>query len=154
MALINVKKKIEKARETIGLDDDEVVLAACTTNPAGTVKRMMARELGGAIGSAVAGRDSDGESVHGGAADAFVDGQHFVALTDKRLLLVKVGTMTGKAKELLAAWPRDEVAAIVVDDGRMALPFTIAFTDGTAVGVEGAKGTDPRSVATAFDQLA
>lgn len=150
MALINVKKKIEKARGTIGIADDEVVEAACTTNPAGTVKRMMARELGGAIGSAVAGRGGDAESVEGGAADAFVDGQNFLALTDKRLLLVKVGTMTGKPKELLAEWPRDHVAAIEVEDGRMALPFTIAFADGTAVAVEGAKGTDPRSVATAF----
>ena len=63
-----------------------------------------------------------------------------------------MAAMTGKAKELLAEWPRDQVAGIVVDDGRMALPFTIVFTDGTAVAVEGAKGTDPRSVATAFDE--
>ena len=32
----------------------------------------------------------------------------------------------------------------------MAAPLTVAFADGTAVQVEGAKGTDPGSVASAF----
>lgn len=149
--MINVKKKVEKARASLGIPETEVVEAACTTNPAGTMRRMMASELGGAVAAAVAGRTPQGGAVEGGAADAFVPGQNFVVLTSDRLLLIKMSAMTGKPKELLAEWPRSSVAAIEVGEGRLALPFTILWTDGTAIAVEGAKGTDPRSVQTAFD---
>ncbi|NNE72698.1 MAG: hypothetical protein HKN26_03470 [Acidimicrobiales bacterium] len=151
MALVNVKKKIEKAADDLGLRSGETVLAACTTNPSGTMTRMLSRELGGALTAAVAGKV--GGSVQNpdeGMASEFVDGQNFLALTSERLLLVKVGVWTGKAKELLAEWPRTDVAAIQVDSGRLAHPLIIAFSDGTAVQVEGAKGTDPGAVADAF----
>ena len=53
MALVNVKKKVDKARGKLGLHPGEEVLGGCTTNPSGTMRRMLARELGGAVAAAV-----------------------------------------------------------------------------------------------------
>ena len=55
MALVNVKKKIEKSADKLGLRPGETVIAGCTTNPSGTMKKMLARELGGALASSLAG---------------------------------------------------------------------------------------------------
>ncbi len=147
MALINVKKKVEKAAGKLGID--EPVAAACTTNPAGTMKKMLSRELGGVLGSAIAGSNATADP-ETGMASQFPNGQHFLVLTDERLIITSVSLMSGKPKEIVAEWPRDQVVAIQVEKGRMAAPLTVAFADGTAVQVEGAKGTDPGSVAAAF----
>ena len=56
MALINVMKKVQKAGDKLGLLPGEEVLAACTTNPTGTVKRMTAVQLGGVVGAVIAAR--------------------------------------------------------------------------------------------------
>ncbi len=50
--MMNVKEKVEKARSSLGVPEPEVVEAACTTNPVGTLRRMMASELGGAVAGA------------------------------------------------------------------------------------------------------
>ena len=45
------------------------------------------------------------------------------------------------------------VSSITVEKGKMADPFTIMFSDGSGVQVEGAKGTDPGLVGQAFAKL-
>lgn len=149
MALVNVKKKIEKSAANLGMRPEEIVIAGCTTNPSGTMKKMLARELGGAVAGALAGR-SDATSVDGGSAARFPDGQHFLVLTNERLFAAKVSALTGKPKEIVADWYRSEVESIIVEDGKLAKPLTIIFTDGTAVQVEGAKGSDPAALGTAM----
>ncbi len=152
MALVNVKKKVEKKAGDLGIP--ESIVAACTTNPSGTMTKMLAKELGGVVGAAVAGRSSSGgdspDAPEDGLAGTFPDGKHFLVLTDERLMLTDVSTWTGAPKAVVAEWPRDQIAAIEVESGKLAEPLTIAFTDGTAVQVEGAKGTDPGSVAAGF----
>lgn len=154
MPLVNVVKKIEKARSDLGLAPGEQVLAGCTTNPKGTMTRMTAQQLGGIAGALVADRKArradDAVSDEIGLAAAFVPGQNFLVLTDHRLLLVKMSAMTGKPKELLASWTRGELADIVVEEGRLAYPMTVVFSDGTAVRVEGAKGSNPKSLVSAL----
>lgn len=149
--LNNVVKKVTKAADKVGVEPGENVLAACTTNPRGTMNRMLARELGGAIGALAAGRGG-AEQVEGGLADRFPAGQHYLVVTDRRLLACSVSTMTGKPKELVAEWTLDEVLAIATESGRLALPMTIAFADGTAVSVEAAKGTGGDTLAPAVEQ--
>ena len=149
MALINVVKKIEKARGSLGVPADEQIVAACTTNPKGTMKRSVAVGLGGAVGAAIAARGgkSDGAATNApGLADRFVAGQNALVLTDRRLLLAKLSALTGKPKEVVAEWARADVAAISVEETRLSFPMTITFADATVVEVEGAKGTDPRSL--------
>ena len=150
MALVNVKKKIEKSADKVGLRPGEVVIAACTTNPSGTMKKMLAKELGGVIGGALADRPGAATSVEGGSADRYPSGQHFLVLTNERLFAASLSSLTGKPKEVVAQWQRDEVSTIIVEDGKMSMPLTVAFCDGTAVQVEGAKGTDPGSLAEAI----
>ena len=152
MPLVNVTKKIEKAREKLGLDEGEQVLAGCTTNPSGTIKGMMAREMGGAIAAAIAGRSDAGDvtSFEGSMASAFPSGQRFLVLTDRRLFTTGVSTWTGSPKSIDATWNRSDVVALTVDKGRMASPLQIVFADGSGVEVEGAAGTNPMGVAEAF----
>lgn len=154
MALINVVKKVKKAgSEKTGIRPGEDILAACTTNPAGTVNKMVSKEVAGIVGAMIGdrARSGDADLPGGGLAERFVNGQNFVVLTDQRLLLMSMSAMSGKPKELLAEWNRDELASIKVDKGTLACPFTISFVDGSAVQVEGAKGTNPRSVEEAFN---
>ena len=151
MPLVNVVKKVEKARQSIGLIDGERVVAGCTTNPKGTVSRMTARQLGGLIGAVAADRfvgDANRDDV--GLAERFVPGQNFLVVTTHRVLLISMSALSGKPKELLAQWLRHEVADITVEEGRLAHPMTVVFADGTGVQVEGAKGSDPKSVASAL----
>ncbi|MCP3939283.1 MAG: hypothetical protein GY708_28375 [Actinomycetia bacterium] len=149
MALVNVKKKVEKARSKLGLLPGEEVLGGCTTNPSGTMKRMLARELGGAIASAVAGRGV-GEPVDGGVAAQFPSGQCFVCLTDRRMIVTNVSAMTGSPKQIVAEFPKDQILAIQADKGLAAMPLNIAFTDGSAVQVEGAKMSNPGGLVELF----
>ena len=152
MALINVVKKIEKARTNLGMEASESVVAACTTNPKGSMKRSLAVGLGGVVGAAIAGRNgSSAETTEAAAADGmadrFVAGQHALVLTDKRLFLASLSALSGKPKAVVAAWDRADVAQISVEETKLAYPMTITFADGSAVVVEGAKGTDPRALA-------
>lgn len=154
MALINVKKKIEKSAEKIGLTADEVVVAACTTNPKGTIKRMMVRELGGVAAAAVTASKGGGAAEatidEGTAAAAFPSGQRFLALTNKRLITCPVSALSGKPKPVDAAWERAQIASVEIEKGRMASPLTITFVDGSLVEIEGAAGTDPGALAEGF----
>ena len=151
MQLNNVKKKVEKAAAKIGIEPGESVRAACTTNPKGTMNRMLARELGGALGAVAAGRGSADNAPDGGMAERFPAGQHYVVVTDRRLLALSVSALSGKPKELVAEWPRHEVAGITTDDGRLAIPMAIAFADGTAVQIEAARGTGAETLPMAME---
>lgn len=154
MPLVNVKKKIEKASsDKTGIRPGETVLEACTTNPSGTMKRMLSKELAGVVGSLASSQSNNNGPEGGGMADRFPEGQHFVVLTDQRLLVVKNSALTGKPKELASEWSLAEIASISVEKGKMADPFTIMFSDGSGVQVEGAKGTDPGRLGQAFASL-
>lgn len=154
MALINVKKKIEKASDKLGLGPGEQVVAACATNPSGTVKKMVGFQLGGVVGMAVAakaGAKTEPETADGsGLAERFPEGRNFLVVTDQRLIVASMSAMSGNPKELVAEWDRGEVTSITVEKGRMASPLSIAFSDGSGVQVEGAKGTNPEALAVAL----
>jgi hypothetical protein len=152
MQLNNVKKKVERAGGQIGIAPGEIVLAACATNPAGSVKGMMAKSLGGAVGSAIANRKSGDEGASTpGLADKYPVGQHYLVLTNTRLLTASVSAMSGKPKELAAEWRIDEVSLIETEAGKMPTPMTITFIDGSVAQIEGAKGTGAETVPEAFN---
>ena len=111
---------------------------------------MLARQLGGVVGSAIAGKPGEAIEAGGGLAERFPDGQLFLVLTDRRLFLASVSSLTGKPKEVVAQWDLAEVVDIQTEKGRLASPLTIVFSDGTAAQVEAARGTNPGSVAEAF----
>ena len=150
MQLNNVIKKVTKAADKIGLQAGEEVRAACTTNPKGTMKRSVAVGVGGVVGALVAGRGEGDEAEAGGLADRFPSGQHYLVVTDLRLLACSVAAMSGKPKELVAEWPIDQISDITTDKGKLAIPLTITFADGTSVAVEAARGTGADTLADAL----
>ena len=150
MQLNNVVKKVTKAADRLGLQPGEEVRAACTTNPKGTMKRSVAGGVGGVAGALLAGRADGGGANGGGLAERFPTGQHYLVLTDRRLLACSVAALSGKPKELAADWPLDQVAGIGTDKGRLALPMTITFGDGSSVSLEAARGTGGETLAEAL----
>lgn len=152
MQLNNVKKKVTKASDKLGLAPGESILAACTTNPKGTMNRMLAKELGGALGALASSRG--GQAVaDGGLAERFPTGQQYLVLTDRQLLTCSVAAMSGKPKEVTGQWSLDDVAGLATDSGKLAIPMSIAFVDGTAVTIEAARGTGGDTLPEAFAAL-
>ena len=66
------------------------------------------------------------------------------------MIVTDVSTMTGSPKSILAEYPKDAVIAVEVEKGLAAMPLNIAFSDGTAVQVEGAKMSNPAGLAELF----
>ncbi|MFA9565824.1 MAG: hypothetical protein ACERLM_14125 [Acidimicrobiales bacterium] len=153
MALVNVQKRIRKAAAKLGLAPGEEIRGACTTNPTGSVTRMaIGAGVGGAVGAATAAAVTMDAPPHstGGMADAYPEGQMFLAVTSQRVIVCPVAQMSGKPKEIAAEWPIEDVAGIAVEKGKLAHPTTIRFSDGSAAMVEAARGSGAEKVATLF----
>ena len=140
MPLVDMVKKVDKARDALGLPANEQILMACTVNPRGTVG---AAAVGGLVGAAIASRiDKKAREAAGdGTASTWPGGRSIMAITSERLVLCKVSALSGKPTEISAAWPHDEIAGIEVEKGRTAYPFSVVFRDGSAAQAEGAKGS-------------
>lgn len=150
MQLNNVVKKVTKAADKLGLEPGEEIRAACTTNPKGTMKRAVGGGVGGVVGAVVAGRGDRGGPEGGGLAERFPAGQHHLVLTDRRLLACSTSALSGKPKEVAAQWALAEVASITTEPGKLAIPMTIGFVDGSTVAIEAARGTGPDTLPAAF----
>jgi len=104
MALVDIGKKIDKARAKLGIPDDEKILVGCTANPRGTIG---AAALGGLAGAAIRAKVDKraAEAADGGIAASWPGGRNMLAITSKRLLLCKMGAMSGKPSEIVASCP-------------------------------------------------
>ena len=140
MALVDIAKKIEKARGTLGIAGDEEILVACTANPRGTVGAMA---LGGVAGAVIKSKveKRKAEAAGEGMATSWPGGRHLLAITSKRLLLCKMSAMTGKPTEISASWPHADISMFEVEKGKTAYPFSVFFTDGSIAKGEGAKAS-------------
>ena len=140
MAMVDTAKKIDKARERLGIPDDEEILAACMANPRGTVGAMA---LGGLAGAAIRSKvdKNAAEAADGGLAGTWPGGRNMLAITSKRLVLCNMSTMSGKPTEISASWPHGDIALIQVEKAKTAYPFSVVFDDGSIAQGEGAKGS-------------
>ena len=140
MALVDVGKKIDKARDKLGLPADEEILAACMANPRGTVGAMA---VGGLAGAAIRAKIDKraAEAADGGIAASWPGGRNMLAITSQRLVLCKVSVMSGKPTEISAAWPHADIDLIEIQKGKTAYPFSVVFTDGSVAQGEGAKAS-------------
>lgn len=138
MALNNVTKKIDKARDKLGLEPDEQVLAACMTDPKAGIGM-----AGGLVGVAVqAAIDKGKTEPHAeGLAASFPAGRHMLAITSKRVIVCAMGAMSGRPTSIVSAWPHDSIVSLVVEKAKLSYPFAISFADGSVAQSEGAKGT-------------
>ena len=138
--MVDTAKKIDKAREKLGIPDDEEILAACMANPRGTVGAMA---LGGLAGAAIRSKvdKNAAAAADGGLAATWPGGRNMLAITSKRLVLCKMNTMSGKPTEVSASWPHGDIALIQVEKAKTAYPFSVVFDDGSVAQGEGAKGS-------------
>lgn len=125
-----------KAADRLGFAHDEVVIAAGMTFPAGHKRKTAIRM--GAGGVATMTRDP---AATDGAAARMPTGQHFLAVTNYRLLATTVQAIWTNPKAIVAEWTIDEVRSISVEPGFMAATIDVVFCDGSSFRLDGARSS-------------
>lgn len=146
-------KKVRKhAADT--LEPGEQVLSAAVVAPRGSVtKQAIAGGVGGLVGAGIAAAVD--KKRNAGAADApqgswaeqFPKKKVFMSVTDRRVVIHAFGEMSGRPKEILGWIPREAIAGLQIDKGRLAHPATLHFSDGSAYEMDVMRGTDPAELA-------
>jgi hypothetical protein len=146
----------QKIMKSVGgdLESGEQLLAGVIAQPAGLMRGMMSREIGGMIGAAiaakVAGADASLVSDRGTAAQ-FTDGPLVLGVTDRRLIAWTWAKLTGKPKALHGSVPRSLVVDVQTDKKAASHALVIMFADGTGRLYEVPKiGTDVEAFVTAL----
>lgn len=133
MPLYNVKKKMTKAADRLGLAADEAVVAACMTFPAGHKRKTAIHMAAGGVTTMGAGQVSaDGEAAR------MPNGQHFLAVTNRRLLATTVKAVSTNPDEIVAEWAIELVRSIDVEKAKMASAVRVQFFDGSVMLLDGA----------------
>ena len=133
--MANWVKKINKA---VGSDiaAGETLLEGVILQPSGMMGGLMAKSLGGLVGSAVRAAvrtdDSGALVTDAGIAAGFPNDTLILGLTDRRVLGWSHSSMTGKPKELKVAIPRSDLADLQVEKKTATYTVVLVFSDGTA----------------------
>ncbi|WCO68968.1 hypothetical protein PO878_09550 [Iamia majanohamensis] len=141
MAMNNVTKKFDKARDKLGLDGDEQVLAGCLTDPKAAIGMAAGGVAGVAVQSALRARKEAGAPPAQGAAATWPAGRNLMAITSKRVVVAKMSQMSGRPTEVLAWWPHSDIVRFTVEKRATGYPFEVTFADGSIARDEGGKGT-------------
>lgn len=145
-------KKIEKERARL-LVADERVLAASMIQPKGAFKKQaIAGGIGGALGALAAQKlTANAGTGAAGLASAMPAVRGVAALTDQRLVVVALGSMMNSLKDVVAAWPRTDVASVTIaDSGKLVNVLAFAFVDGSVVEMECVRAGNPRAIVDAL----
>ncbi len=135
-------KKIEKERARL-LVADERVLAASMIQPKGAFKKQaIAGGIGGALGALAAQKlTANAGTGAAGLASAMPAVRGVVAL----------GSMMNSLKDVVAAWPRTDVASVTIaDSGKLVNVLAFAFVDGSVVEMECVRAGNPRAIVDAL----
>ena len=144
--MVDIAKKVRKhAAET--LEPGEQVIEAAIISPRGAATRQaVAGGVGGLVGMGIAAaidkKNNSGapEAPQGSWADQFPKQKVFLTITDRRVVVHKFGEMSGRPKELLGWIPRDAVAGMQVEKGKVAHKGVIGFTDGSVYEIDILRG--------------
>lgn len=151
--MANWEKKI-KSGGGKDLHPGEQLLGGILLNPSGTTTRMMARGVGGLVGTVVADklggkRNAETDSDHGIAAQ-LPDEQIWLGLTPTRLLVWGHGAMSGKPKGLKMAVPNTDLVGVDLEKLKTTYAAVLRFADGSAKVYEAPKMfNDPEAFASA-----
>lgn len=143
--LYNATRKVQAHGERLGFRDDENVVAAAMTFPFGQ-KRKTALAMGA---GGVTTMSHDPPTTHGVAA-RMPGGQHFLAVTNRRLLATTVSSVSTNPKALVAAWSLEEVESIDATEGFMAASIHVVFRDGSEFRLDGARSSGAEELADVF----
>jgi hypothetical protein len=136
---------VKKINKSVGSDigPTERLLEGVILQPSGMMGGLMARSLGGLVGSAVAATlrtDANGNLVTDqGIAAGFPDDTLILGLTDQRLLGWSWAKMTGKPKNLVVSIPRSDLLDVEIEKKTATYTFLLVFADGTAKAYEAPK---------------
>lgn len=143
--LYNVTNKVQAHSDHLDFIDDETVIAAAMTFPFGHKRKTAVRM--GAGGVATMNCDPAASQ---GAAALMPGGQHFVAVTNRRLLATTVTSWSTNPDELVAAWPLELVESIDAVAGFMAATITVVFRDGSLFHLDGARSSGAEELVGVF----
>ncbi len=150
-------KKIKSGGKA-DLRPDETVWAGIFLNPDGFTKKLMAKEIAGVVGSAIADRrgPSDGHDASvlvtdRGIAALFPATRIWIAVTNQRTLVWGHSTLSGKPKGLLAELPTTAIHMVDLEPRTATFGVTLIFSDGTGKRYEAPKlMNDAEAFATAL----
>lgn len=127
-------EKVQKAVEG-QLRPGEQVLGAIRTQPRGTV---MGAGIGGLVGAAVAQRQAGkarASAGEGSIAASWPAAKFALSVTDQRLVAFGFSAM-GKAKDLKAELPLDQVVSIEQGAAKITKSVLVSFGDGSGIELE------------------
>lgn len=145
----------KKITKSVGsdLEPGETLRGGMIVQPAGMMRAMMAREVGGLVGTAIAKRFGDDASLasdHGTAA-MLTEGPLVLGITDRRVIAWTWAKLTGKPKDFHCAIPLDAIADIEIEKKTASHAFAMLFNDGTGRIYEAPKvGNDTEAFVEAF----
>ena len=154
--MANWEKKIRWGGGKDLLPDEELV-GGMLVNPYGMTGKMMLKEIGGVVGSALADKGrtpSEGLVTDEGIAAEFPEDRIWIALTTKRLLVWGHSTMSGKPKGLKLTLEASDLEAVELTKLKTAHAVVLRFRDGTGRVYEAPKlFNDPEGFAAAVASL-
>ncbi|NNC73940.1 MAG: hypothetical protein HKN93_00375 [Acidimicrobiia bacterium] len=152
----NILKKVTKHCSDV-LAADETFHTATFVQPAGSVGKQVALgAIGGIAGALVANKMAakrqETDAPLGVAEDLPTDRSH-VALTNRRVLFFKHGSMSGNPKELCAELPLDTLVDMTMEKGKLSHFMTMKFADGSATSYDVVRGAQADDFIDGFNLL-
>lgn len=149
--MVNHLKKLQKADL---LDPGEVATAVLFVAPSGNTMRMgTAAGVGGLVGAAAGvaldkrreNREAEEDAAAGVAESGLADqvaltGNGYLAVTDRRWVLLSHGTVSGKPKEVVAAFEHGDITTVEITKGKLVGKARVRFRDGSAVTLDAPRG--------------
>lgn len=127
---------------------EQVITGALAFAPGGIRRQQLKAGLFGAAGAVAAARKThEAGSLH-------LPNLFYVALTDRRLLFTRMGSMLGRATgELLAGVPRYDIVSAGFGQGKQARSVQIVLRNGATVEIEVRRGRQRQWMADLLAQL-
>lgn len=133
---INIVKKIEKSKNN-GLNAGEKVVAATALNDVGAISQQaVGGGLGGLVGAFAKKKmeskvDEKYEDLpESELSKSFPTGQTLVGITDSRIIVYRMGVMSGKPEELLKEFSLGSMQVESFEKGKLAHRLVMSFKDG------------------------
>lgn len=149
----------KKINKSVGgsIPAGETVTVGMILQPAGQMKGMMAKSLGGLVGAAIVAKLGKGDDAtlitDSGIAATIPDDTVILGLTQQHVLFFSWAKLTGKPKELKATLPRSSISAIEIEKKTANHAVVVLFSDGTGRIWEAPKvGNDTEEFVAAFRQ--
>ncbi|MEM1334751.1 MAG: hypothetical protein AAGG08_14965 [Actinomycetota bacterium] len=125
------RKRIERGGGS-DLRPHERLLGGIFLNPDGHTGSLMAKEVAGVVGAAVAARRRDHEIPPSGLAAVLPDSECWLGLTGSRLLVWRHSVLRGRPGGLITHLPASDLVGVDLTRRRATHAVDLRFADGSA----------------------